>query len=768
MSNKCFELPILPLRDPDIVVFPGTHVEIEVGRPVSTKAISISQQNYKNKFVVAFQKIPDKDDPESSDFHNICCEAEIRSIVKLPDRVKIIVVGIRRAILKSVTLPTIDNNFYMGNIEHVLENEAIVDERLVEVVRTIRDIILEKIPTILVNQEIPQNVSNYLDSIASQLPIRGRSRLSILRLSDVNERAEALLKMVSQIAKNSAVGYSTTKSNKDGGDEPQTEMDKLRKMIDDAQLTEEALKVANSEFRRLLMMPQGGGEFQVAYNYIETIASLPWSKFTEDKIDVSEARKFLDEDHFGLEKVKERILEFLAIRKLAPDHRGSILCFAGPPGTGKTSCGKAIAKAMGRKFIRMSLGGVNDEAEIRGHRRTYIGAMPGKIIQMLRKAESNNPVFMLDEVDKLCSNFRGDPAASLLEVLDPEQNFSFMDNYLSIPFNLSNVMFVATVNDLGAVPAALRDRMEIIDISGYTMFDKLNIAQKHLIRKKKEENGLKDYEITITDDAIQRVIEEYTSEAGVRSLERYCGTILRKMAVRVASGENAFPEINTNMIPELLGPPKVLAERMSETPLVGVSTGLAWSTSGGSILFVETCLTPGEGKVELTGNLGKVMLESAKAVYTWIKTNATDLGLDIEVIRKKDVHIHFPAGGTPKDGPSAGIAVAASMLSAFLNKPVRNDVAMTGEISLRGRVLPIGGLREKVMAAHRAGIKQVIYPTKNECDLEDIPPQIREDMKLIPMSDLFEALSILIIEGTEESGSGIGSCSSELLANRGR
>lgn len=756
-ERKSYErLPLLPLKDPDVVVFPGGHCEIQIGRQTTIQAVTIAKENNNGKIIIAFQKSKDEEEPEAKDFHGICCEAEIKSIIPMgSERIHAIVQGTHRSWLRFVSKPGA-NNFYMGDIERVEIPDVELDDGLLDQIRTVRDMIMEHVPSITVDKDIPRDkeeLSLYLDNVASQLPTRGRSRLALLRISPIKERTTAILKIVAQLAKADNVGVKTHQASPNGTDNEAavSEIDRLQNLINSANLPEEAKKVVDSEFKRLQMIPQNNSEFQVVFNYCETIASLPWSKSSEDRIDIDEARKTLDADHFGLDKVKERILEFLAVKKLAPDKKGSILCFSGPSGCGKTSTGKSIAKAMNRKFIRMSLGGVNDEAEIRGHRRTYIAALPGKIIQMMRKVEVNNPVFMLDEVDKLCRNMRGDPASSLLEVLDPEQNYSFVDNYLSIPFDLSRVMFIATVNDLSAVPPALRDRMEVIDISGYTLFDKINIAQKHLIQRKKEDNGLKDYDIRVSKEALENVVEEYTSEAGVRSLERYCGTLMRKMAVKVAAEEEYPNVITADMIPQLLGPPKVFAERAADEPMVGLSAGLAWSSSGGSLLFVETCLTPGTGKIELTGNLGKVIQESAKAALTWIKAHAVSHGLDVDDINKKDVHIHFPAGATPKDGPSAGIAVASSMLSAFLEKPIRNDTAMTGEISLRGRILPIGGLREKVMAAHRAGIKQVIYPTKNEYDLDEVPEEIRNDMNLVPMSDLFDAVSLLLTPVDEES-----------------
>jgi ATP-dependent Lon protease len=548
------------------------------------------------------------------------------------------------------------------------------------------------------------------------------------------------------------------------------EIKQLKQRIEKAGMPPNVLKIARGELRRLTMMSPSNSEFQVTYNYLEHLASLPWNKSTQDKIDVEEAQKILDEDHYGLKKPKERILEFLAVRKLKPERKGSILCFSGPPGVGKTSLGKSIARATGREFIRMSLGGVDDEAEIRGHRRTYVGAIPGRIMENIRKVGSKNPVFMLDEVDKLCANFRGDPSSALLEVLDPEQNHAFVDHYLSVPFDLSQVLFIGTVNEISPIAPALRDRLEIIEIPGYSPHDKIKIAKTHLIPKQMEENGLEEYkdDVTVSQKAIARIIEEYTSEAGVRSLERECGTVMRKVAVMVASGKEPPKFVKVDMIPKYLGPPKIFAEKAVDEPEIGLSTGLAWSRHGGSILFVETSIAPGEGKIEKpTGNLGKIIQESVNAAHTWIRAHADKWGISTEKLKEHDVHIHFPSGAVPKDGPSAGIAIAASMLSAFTNRPVRNDVAMTGEISLRGRVLPIGGLKEKILAAHRAGIKHVIFPDKNKHDLDEVPSDVLAEMKFTRVSKLEEALELLLMEGTDPKGSGdINPGAGEQLMNR--
>jgi ATP-dependent Lon protease len=536
-----------------------------------------------------------------------------------------------------------------------------------------------------------------------------------------------------------------TNDPQQGEDPIQAELKKLAAKLKSCGMPEENMQIAEQELRRLSMTPPNGAEFQVMFNYLETLASLPWNKSTEDSLDVEKAREILDRDHFGIKKAKERILEFLAVKKLMPENKGSILCFVGSPGTGKTSVMRCIAEAMGREFIRTSLGGVHDEAEIRGHRRTYVGAMPGRIIQLIKKVGVNNPVFGLDELDKLGRDFRGDPGAALLEVLDPEQNNSFNDNYLGMPFDLSNVFFIATINTKNNIHPALLDRMEIIEFPGYSPHDKLQIAKRHLIPKQKEKMGLKDYDITFSKNAINRVIEEYTSEAGVRSLERECGSIFRKLAVKVASEKKPPSIVKSDMVPRYLGPSKIFAQQAVEEPSVGVATGLAWSANGGSLLFVESSLVRGKGKVVLTGNLGKVLKESASAAYTWIKANADEFGIEQEKFDDYNVHIHFPAGATPKDGPSAGIAIASSILSTLTGRPIRNDIGMTGEISLRGRVLPIGGLMEKTLAAHRADLTEVVFPVKNECDVEEIPNDVKNEIKLTPVSDLKEALKIIML-----------------------
>jgi ATP-dependent Lon protease len=1136
MSNKV-KLPILPLRDPELVVFPGLFCEVDVGRAFSLNAVSSSGKDHSDSIIMAMQQDSSVDDPKAKDFFAICTEAEIKSVLPLDKdatRIRVILKGTRRAILETVgTKGSGDNSYLYGTVEIIELENSDINEEVKDTARQLKEMVTEHLQFVTIEEDSTptdrQSLSDFVDNVAGQLPIPGKRRLYFLKLKDPAARLKEVRDEVADLCRQSELEFDAGSEEGDDVDDPGqiaiSEVKKLQKKVHDAGMPEHALKVARAELRRLSMMPPNGSEFQVTYNYVDHLASLPWDKTTEDNLDIDVAEKSLNDDHYGLEKPKERILEYLSVRKLLPSGKGPILCFSGPPGVGKaqpldakvltpwgyeemqnidigtsvctpsgevatvigifpqgeldiykvkfsdgtsteccdehlwytktkldrgskrfgsvkslrdiklslkygadgqrnhsiptinkidlkhckerpidpyvmgvllgdghlgsapllssadeeivnfvkrelskmgcglirrskydfrivkqshnpsdnmhktdnrstvvqaleylellgtlsynkfvpeqykaasfqdrlsilqglldsdgsphtknasvefcsssrqlaedvkflaeslgsivsnigegdtsyvyngdkkqgvkryrvninpppglvpfrlhrkiklyenknkrtmsryiddiiyvgkkqakcilidhpdhlyitnnfivthnTSLGKSIAKAMGREFVRFSLGGVNDEAEIRGHRRTYVGAIPGRIIQYIQKIGTRNPVFMLDEVDKICSNFRGDPSSALLEMLDPEQNHSFVDHYLGVPFDLSQVLFIGTVNETTPLTPALKDRMEIIDLPGYSPFDKVKIAQGHLIKKQKEENGLKEVGVNVSANAIGRIVDEYTSEAGVRSLERECGTIMRKIAVMVAS-EKEYPSlIKIDMIPKFLGPPKVFAEKAMEKPEIGLGAGLAWSRNGGSLLFVETSLTPGEGKIKLTGNLGKVIQESADAAYTWIKSNAERLNVDSDRLSKYDVHIHFPAGAVPKEGPSAGIAIAASMLSLILDKPVRNDVAMTGEITLRGRILPIGGLKEKILAAHRAGIKEVLYPAHNKHDVTEIPSDVANDMTLTPVSSLDEALEMVILDETvgEESPNDMNPGDGELLMN---
>ena len=766
------KLPLLPLRDPELVVFPGLLCEVDVGRQFSVKAIKKATDT----LIIGMQKDSVVDKPTAKNFYGYCTEAKIKSELSLDEdgtKLRVILVGVRRGILKKVG--EIDGSF-VGEMEPIVEPEVEIDDEVDELVKQMRKTINEQVQFIAIeNNTIPttsQELSKFVDSVAGQLPITGKKRVTIFGTLDPKKRLKLVAKELADVANNVETEMDksdgTTQDSAESTQGITNEIQQLKQKIESAGMPPDVLKVAKSEFRRLSMMAPNNSEFQVAYNYLENLVSLPWNKTTQDKMEIEEAKIILDEDHYGLEKAKERILEFLAVRKLKPDRKGSILCFSGPPGVGKTSLGKSIARATGREFIRMSLGGVGDEAEIRGHRRTYVGAIPGRIMENIKKVGSKNPIFMLDEVDKLCANFRGDPSSALLEVLDPEQNHSFVDHYLGVPFDLSQVLFIGTVNETAPIAPALRDRLEIIELSGYSPTDKVKIAQGHLISKQIEENGLGDRDIMLSPKAITRIVEEYTSEAGVRSLERECGTVMRKLAVMVASNKEPPQFIKADMIPEYLGPPKLFTVKAIDKPEVGLSTGLAWSRHGGSILFIETSLTPGNGKIHKpTGNLGKVIQESVNAAHTWLYANSDKMGIDPDMFKHHDVHIHFPSGAVPKDGPSAGIAIAASMLSAFTNKPVRNDTAMTGEITLRGRVLPIGGLKEKVLAAHRSGIKHIIFPEKNKHDIDEIPSDVATEMEFTKVTNLKEALDLLLLEESELDDSGdINPGSGEQLMNK--
>ncbi|MEA3471177.1 MAG: endopeptidase La, partial [Thermodesulfobacteriota bacterium] len=525
-------------------------------------------------------------------------------------------------------------------------------------------------------------------------------------------------------------------------DESKVEIEEYRAKIEDRNLPEEARKEADRELDRLSRMHPSSAEYTVVSTYLDWMTEIPWNISTEDNLDIKKARNVLDKDHYGLEKAKKRMIEYLAVRKLKPDSKGPILCFAGPPGTGKTSMGQSIARALGRKFIRMSLGGVRDEAEIRGHRRTYIGALPGRIIQGIRRAESNNPVFMLDEIDKVGSDFRGDLSSALLEVLDPEQNFSFMDHYLDVPFDLSHVMFITTANILDTTPPALRDRLEVIELPGYTMEEKIIIAKRYLVPKQIDANGLKKGQLSFTKGALKLIVSGYTREAGVRNLEREIATICRSVASGIAQGKIESLSITIKDVPKYLGPVRVISEMSARTSKPGVAMGLAWTQTGGELLFIEATAMKGGKSLTLTGQLGDVMKESATAALSFIRTNAEKLGIQKDFFDEIDIHIHVPAGAIPKDGPSAGITILTALASLLTNRKIRNNLAMTGEITLRGLILPVGGIKEKVLAAHRAGVKEIILPKWNEKDLEDVHGNVKKDIGFHFVNDMIEVLKI--------------------------
>lgn len=749
-ENELTKMPLLPIRDPNCVVFPVGYYQIGVGREFSTKAIEIAKHEYNSRIIMATQRKSEIDDPKPKDIWGMGVEVKINNIKYISkDNSKM---EVRFEGLKKVKIHKINNEegVLFGYVEDIVIKDEKLTEDDIEAVKYIRDIIREKTKLQISTSDLPKTtveLSQYLDYISYQLDIPAKDRFKLVSTLDPRKRLKPVfIALESSIL--TKIEEMETK-NKDNRNALPRDLAELRDNLHKAKIPEKEFETVKEEFRRLLSIPPNNSEYNVSFSYLTYISKLPWSNTTEDNLDVSHARKVLDEDHYGMKNTKERILEYLSVRKLNKTSKGSIVCLHGPCGTGKTSIGKSIARAMGRKFVRISLGGVSDEAEIRGHRRTYVGAIAGRIIESLKKVGTRNPVFMLDEVDKLSSNFRGDPSAALLEVLDPEQNNSFTDNYLALPFDLSQVFFICTVNSLATIAPALRDRLEIINVSGYSLYDKLQIASKYLIPKQRKNNGI-DENIEITQNALSKIIEEYTSEAGVRSLDRSCGTIMRKMAVLIAGNKERPKQIRVDAVPKYLGPPKAFSENKVETPEVGLSTGLAWSNNGGSILFVETTLTDGKGDVKLTGNLGKVLQESARTAYTFIKANREFFGINKKMFNK-DVHIHFPAGAVPKDGPSAGIAIASAMISAFLNKPVSNNIAMTGEITLRGRVLPIGGLREKILAAHRAGINHVIFPEQNKHDIDELPEDVKNNMTFTLAKKLTDIINLLLVEEGENN-----------------
>ncbi|MBI3783608.1 MAG: endopeptidase La, partial [Deltaproteobacteria bacterium] len=619
----------------------------------------------------------------------------------------------------------------------------------------------DELQVVVMNIKDPGKVA---DLIASNLNVSLEEKQELLSTLDVRQRMERLSTILNREIELLELGHKIqsqvqselTKNQKEfylrqqmraiqkelgEGDPRAGELDDLRKKLDDAKLPPEALKAAENEFERLRVIPPESAEHTVVRTYLEWLVNLPWSVSTEDNLDIPHARGVLDEDHYDLDKIKDRILEYLAVRQLKNDSKGPILCFVGPPGTGKTSLGRSIARAMGRKFVRLSLGGVRDEAEIRGHRRTYIGSLPGRIIQNLRTAGSNNPLIMLDEIDKLGADFRGDPASALLEVLDPEQNNTFVDHYLDVPFDLSKVMFVTTANLLDPIPPPLRDRMEIIELAGYTEEDKLHIARRHLIPKQMRENGLPEGQILFNDDGLLELIRHYTREAGLRNLEREIGSLCRKVARRITEGKKEPLAVDAKIVGELLGPERFFSEIAERTQEPGVAIGLAWTPMGGDIMFMESTKMTGKKGLTLTGHLGDVMKESAQAALSYIRAHAEALGIAPDFFENVDIHVHVPAGAVPKDGPSAGVTLATSLVSLLTGRLVRHDVAMTGEITLRGKVLPVGGIKEKVLGARRAGVMTVILPKRNAKDLEDVPEAVRTEMKFLFVETIEEVLS---------------------------
>ncbi len=774
-------LPLLPLRD--LVVFPHMVVPLFVGREKSVAALEAAMARSR-LILLAAQRDATTDNPDIVDIYSIGTLAEILQLLKLPDgTIKVLVEGVRRMAIREF-LPT-QEFFEVVACEYESHAQASV-----EMTATMRSAVAQfeayvklnkRIPpeTVLsiTNQDDPERIA---DIIASQMILKVKDKQDLLDTRDVKTRMDLILeKLTSEIEilkiEKKIRGEVRTQMEqtqreyylneqmkaiqKELGrrDEDSVEIDEMKEKIAQAGMPEAVKTKAERELRRLEKMSPMSAEAAVARTYLDWLIELPWSKATEDKIDIPEAEKILNEDHYSLDKPKERILEYLAVRKLSEGHRGPILCFVGPPGVGKTSLGRSIARSMGRTFVRISLGGVRDEAEIRGHRRTYVGALPGRIIQGMRKAGTINPVFLLDEVDKMAMDFRGDPSAALLEVLDPEQNKSFSDHYLDVDYDLTQVMFITTANLLHPIPRPLQDRMEIISLSGYTDDEKENIAQKFLIPKQIEEHGLKDKHVKIEPKALTRIIREYTREAGVRNLERSISTICRKVAREVVESKKKHEiTVTPQTIVKYLEQPKYRYGQIEEKDEIGYATGLAWTEVGGELLSIEVLITPGSGQLTLTGKLGEVMQESARAAVGFARSRANVLQLAPDFHKKNDIHVHVPEGAIPKDGPSAGITIATALISAVSKRPVRRDLAMTGEITLRGKVLPIGGLKEKVLAAHRGGIFNIICPKENERDMNDIPKEIQKVMTFHHVETMDEVMKIALLPAKPAKGEAFG------------
>jgi len=760
------ELAVLPIRN--AVLFPGAVAPFDVGREKSVALVE-DVHNLPSPVIAIFaQRDPSTDEPGADDLYPVGCAARVLKALKHSSgNYSLILQGLTRIRLDGLTQTTPYLKAKIAKVEGA-PAEDVEAEALAMSLRDVAKQVIQLMP------ELPREAGSLIDSIqapgaladlvAANLDAPVEEKAQLIETVDVKERIRKVLRLLTrqlEILKmreriNSQIKEEMGKNQREyvlrqqlkaikeelGEDEgDQGDLDGLEERIAKANLPTEADSVAKKQLKRLRSMQVGSAEYTVVRTYLDWILDLPWTASTEDNMDIAEVRKVLDEDHYGLEKVKKRIVEYLAVRKLKKDKKGPILCLLGPPGVGKTSLGRSIARSLGRKFVRISLGGVHDEAAIRGHRRTYVGALPGQIIQSMKKAGTVNPVFMMDEVDKIGHDFRGDPSAALLEVLDPEQNNTFADHYLEIPYDLSHVMFVATANIADPIPPPLRDRMEILELPGYTRREKLAIARQHLIPKQLEEHGLTAEQLQITDEAIEEIIEHYTREAGVRSLERQVASVIRGVAVKVAEGDTTARTVKTeDDLREFLGPIKYTSEVAERTEETGVATGLAWTSVGGEILFIEATRMFGTGKLQLTGQLGDVMKESAHAALSYVRTNAEKYGIPKDFLEKSDIHIHIPAGAMPKDGPSAGVTMFTALVSLLTGIRVRHDVAMTGEISLRGRALPIGGLKEKTLAAHRAGIKRVIMPERNKADVEEVPKEVRDELEFVYVNKLDEAL----------------------------
>jgi ATP-dependent Lon protease len=771
ISDIPTSLPLLPVRD--VVVFCDMVLPLFVGRDKSIRAVEegVAKDGF---LMLATQKDPAIEDPTAGDIYTVGTVSRVLRMLKLPDgRVKALVQGVAKAKIMRYLRK---RSFYRVKIEKVEEQPTgEINLEIEALMRTVREN-SEKILSL--RGEMSGDISTILDSIeapgkladlaASNLKLKIQDSQQLLELAEPVERLKKVNDLLSreldlstvQAKIESEVKDEIFKSQRDyflreqvraiykelgEQDDKTVEIEDYRRKITRAKMPKEADQEAIKQLKRLEQMHPDSAEATVSRTYLDWLVDLPWAKSSRDRFDISGAKSVLEKDHYGLNKVKDRILEYLSVRKLNPKMKGPILCFVGPPGVGKTSLGQSIARALKRKFIRISLGGIRDEAEIRGHRRTYIGALPGRILQGLKQCGSNNPVFMMDEIDKLGADFRGDPSSALLEALDPEQNFAFSDHFINIPFDLSKVVFILTANITDTIPSALLDRMEVIPLSGYTEEEKIVIAKNYLIPRQIQENGLKARSTSISSGALQQMISEYTSEAGLRNFEREIGAICRKVARKIAEGQKGPFAVTKANLHKYLGVPKYGPEMDKEESQVGLSTGLAWTQAGGEVLYVEASLIGGKGDLIVTGQLGDVMQESARAALSYARANLALLGLDEKKFENSDIHIHVPAGAIPKDGPSAGIAMATALISALTNKAVRSDVAMTGEITLRGRVLPIGGLKEKALGAMRAGIRTVIIPEKNKKELSELPHHLRRKIEFVPVKQMSEVVARAII-----------------------